>query len=1196
MLAADAAVQSGMTKASVSVAVALVVVLVSVPLLGAVSDLTRRETIIGAASLASFLLLALPSLAGAGIVALNGSDWEVAALYSAVNATAAMGRAAGALPLCFLPGLAPSHSALVANMTVSILSTTAVLSYRRVTEWPTVDELAALPRCGAIASCSAAGRRRRDRSGSVTSSSSASSSPRHAGVTGFDRLSALAIWSVALPGPSIDATAAVVASTVINGYMAAVSAILVLDTAGPGPADLAAAAGPADGPPPLPLGPALAASGYFSRPAGGNRILRAALVALSAAIIAAFAARLLVLWASPSLRQVHWRAASWALPSAAAALVVAYLATELARSWGPAVLSAGHFTRLAVVQMTAMIIPVAAVLISRTAATANAEASAGRARSTEESLRSFILWSNHELRTLLTPVALAASELVDTAMAAPSPASEDATAAATPPLPSVALVISGGVARATSLLTSSLDLFRAITTGRATDPACAWAPVASSMRKTVGAAFGSPTTPVHAAAGSGLAAAAAAAADSLAAAASVAAASVESAAAVTITTARDVVTAADSTDRAAWPRDDDTQITATATPLALADAASFPASSDSAGRPSATPGSVGGIRLSTSAAADADGAAHPGAPRNRPTLAVPRNRRSWASASPEPGDATSATSPGPPSSKSRTPAPWRPARAAAVMPSPRDDDDAAIDAAADVSASAAADAASRLTPSPLEAALARAAPAEVRVIVDPSAESVDVFTSVDTVTLATANFVTNALKFAPHGSRVDVRVRCAPASLLPRLIPGRGEDGSQDQVERDGGSAPPIAGNGNSNSNSKVGSSAPRRVPDSVLVEQDRANAAVLVVEVEDAGPGIAASHQNRLFESFADVGTKAVGVASTGIGLALVRESVERLGGTVGYRHAFDPPAEQAEPDGAELAEEDPAAAPGRPRRGLGLAAARSPGSVFWFAVPVATRRQTRQSRQDAARRRLSRPASIRALTQAAERRAGAAAAAAGPGAEAKRSANDPLWRSASEPSPVPAGGLHGSAEPEPTQRQARAARRAARRTGRGSPPRSGRAAEPKASPSSPSEPPPTVLVVDDSAAIRSAVARVVQRMGLAPRPACSGEEALAALRELCTAEPAGEGPPRIAVLLDRDMPGGMGGMEVLEALQQCRAGGRSPVSAAMAKVPVVMATGAADPETEARARRLGAVAVLAKPLTRDAIAECLRAQGLLG
>jgi DNA-binding NtrC family response regulator len=113
-----------------------------------------------------------------------------------------------------------------------------------------------------------------------------------------------------------------------------------------------------------------------------------------------------------------------------------------------------------------------------------------------------------------------------------------------------------------------------------------------------------------------------------------------------------------------------------------------------------------------------------------------------------------------------------------------------------------------------------------------------------------------------------------------------------------------------------------------------------------------------------------------------------------------------------------------------------------------------------------------------------------------------------------------------------------------------------------------PTVLIVDDDAAMRDGLAETVRDLGHDALTARSGREALSLL-----------GDPRIgAVLLDLRMPGEMDGMEVLRRI---RARDGAP--------PTVVLTAFASAENTIQAMRLGAFDHLTKPIGRGDLAALL-------
>ncbi len=118
----------------------------------------------------------------------------------------------------------------------------------------------------------------------------------------------------------------------------------------------------------------------------------------------------------------------------------------------------------------------------------------------------------------------------------------------------------------------------------------------------------------------------------------------------------------------------------------------------------------------------------------------------------------------------------------------------------------------------------------------------------------------------------------------------------------------------------------------------------------------------------------------------------------------------------------------------------------------------------------------------------------------------------------------------------------------------------------------PRRILVVDDEASLRTLLRLVLEREGYDVREAGDGDRALEVARSIHPD----------AVLLDIGMPR-KDGWAVLADLRS------DPVLRA---VPVVMLTGEADESTELRARDLGAVAYVAKPVSiEDAVRVVSRA-----
>ena len=114
-----------------------------------------------------------------------------------------------------------------------------------------------------------------------------------------------------------------------------------------------------------------------------------------------------------------------------------------------------------------------------------------------------------------------------------------------------------------------------------------------------------------------------------------------------------------------------------------------------------------------------------------------------------------------------------------------------------------------------------------------------------------------------------------------------------------------------------------------------------------------------------------------------------------------------------------------------------------------------------------------------------------------------------------------------------------------------------------------PTILIVDDDAAMRGALDEAARDLGFDTRLASSGSSALAALAE----------EQIDAVLLDLRMPG----MDGLETLRQIRARPRPP--------QVAVLTAYATAENTIEAMRLGAFDHLTKPIARGQLQRALKA-----
>ncbi len=119
-----------------------------------------------------------------------------------------------------------------------------------------------------------------------------------------------------------------------------------------------------------------------------------------------------------------------------------------------------------------------------------------------------------------------------------------------------------------------------------------------------------------------------------------------------------------------------------------------------------------------------------------------------------------------------------------------------------------------------------------------------------------------------------------------------------------------------------------------------------------------------------------------------------------------------------------------------------------------------------------------------------------------------------------------------------------------------------------------PTVLVVDDNAAMADALCSMLSVMDV---KAVAAYGPRSALQMLDTVQPD-------AVFLDLSMPG-VNGIEVLTFLK------REP---RLEKVPVIVVTSDDQPETHQRVKEAGALQVIVKPATFEAIEGALRAAGL--
>jgi CheY-like chemotaxis protein len=105
-------------------------------------------------------------------------------------------------------------------------------------------------------------------------------------------------------------------------------------------------------------------------------------------------------------------------------------------------------------------------------------------------------------------------------------------------------------------------------------------------------------------------------------------------------------------------------------------------------------------------------------------------------------------------------------------------------------------------------------------------------------------------------------------------------------------------------------------------------------------------------------------------------------------------------------------------------------------------------------------------------------------------------------------------------------------------------------------------ILQVDDDDLILASIPLMLELQGHTVETAAGGQEALERL---------GAGLEVDLVILDLNMPG-MNGLETLHRLRELRPG-----------LPVLMATGYLDPETDARLKEVGKVLSIAKPFSMD-------------
>lgn len=119
------------------------------------------------------------------------------------------------------------------------------------------------------------------------------------------------------------------------------------------------------------------------------------------------------------------------------------------------------------------------------------------------------------------------------------------------------------------------------------------------------------------------------------------------------------------------------------------------------------------------------------------------------------------------------------------------------------------------------------------------------------------------------------------------------------------------------------------------------------------------------------------------------------------------------------------------------------------------------------------------------------------------------------------------------------------------------------------------TALVIDDNRETADAVCQMLRLLDVEATPAYGPRAAMAILKDFS---------PDI-IFLDINMPG-VDGFEVMAYLR------RYP---ALEHTPVVFVTSDDQPETQTRARKTGALLVIIKPLTFEALEATLRKVGFI-
>lgn len=120
-----------------------------------------------------------------------------------------------------------------------------------------------------------------------------------------------------------------------------------------------------------------------------------------------------------------------------------------------------------------------------------------------------------------------------------------------------------------------------------------------------------------------------------------------------------------------------------------------------------------------------------------------------------------------------------------------------------------------------------------------------------------------------------------------------------------------------------------------------------------------------------------------------------------------------------------------------------------------------------------------------------------------------------------------------------------------------------------------PHALVIDDSRHTADTLCQMLNLLGVQAQPAYGPRDALLEIRK----------DPLDIIFLDINMPG-VDGFEVLSFIQ------REPH---LKKIPVVIVTSDDQPETEIKARETGALRLMLKPVTVEALEHVLKQMKLV-